>query len=74
MISRRSFFTKLAGAAVTVKAVPVLTAPVCGYSRGAHIGAIAGSFTHSLTLTLDGKALAASVAPHLPAVLRRQGL
>jgi hypothetical protein len=43
MISRRSFFTKLAGVVVAVKAVPSL--PVWGYSGGAHIGAIAGGFS-----------------------------
>jgi hypothetical protein len=42
-ISRRSFFAKVAGAAVATQVLPSLASPVYGSAGGAHVGAIAGS-------------------------------
>lgn len=41
MISRRSFFAKLAGAVVAAKVVPRVVPPVWGSTGGAHIGGFA---------------------------------
>jgi hypothetical protein len=42
-ISRRSFFTKLAGVAVATQVVPPVAAPVYGSTGGAHVGLIPGT-------------------------------
>jgi hypothetical protein len=69
-LSRRSFFTKLAGAAVAVKAAPALVSSASVYTWQEPVT----NLTTRVFFTCDGKALAQAALPHIPAVLQREGL
>jgi hypothetical protein len=69
MISRRSFFTKLVGAAVAVKAAPALVSSASVYTWQEPVT----NLTTRVFFACDGRELAKAIAP-FPAVLQRQGL
>lgn len=56
-ISRRSFFAKVAGAAVATQVLPSLASPVYGSTGGAHVGSIGSGLAYATEELLEASSV-----------------